>query len=173
MEELRKVKMDFFLYFKANEESIFSFGLEIEFSYEQIIKGRNLEIVDEYFKRNSYKGKVGYLKRRGLNVITLELSRSRIDSSRMSEYFMDDIFIYYDIVVNFRISFSKVSMQSFRTFYADDLDVEGFRQTFMMDDLDEDLVGMENGYSSRDIIIENIVQELKISSVYSDYDNME
>lgn len=86
---------------------------------------------------------------------------------------MDDIFIYYDIVVNFRISFSKVSMQSFRTFYADDLDVEGFRQTFMMDDLDEDLVGMENGYFSRDIIIENIVQELKISSVYSDYDNME
>lgn len=86
---------------------------------------------------------------------------------------MDDIFIYYDIVVNFRISFSKVLMQSFRTFYADDLDVEGFRQTFMMDDLDEDLVGMENGYFSRDIIIENIVQELKISSVYSDYDNME
>lgn len=86
---------------------------------------------------------------------------------------MDDIFIYYDIVVNFRILFSKVSMQSFRTFYADDLDVEGFRQTFMMDDLDEDLVGMENGYFSRDIIIENIVQELKISSVYSDYDNME
>lgn len=86
---------------------------------------------------------------------------------------MDDIFIYYDIVVNFRISFSKVSMQSFRTFYVDDLDVEGFRQTFMMDDLDEDLVGMENGYFSRDIIIENIVQELKISSVYSDYDNME
>lgn len=86
---------------------------------------------------------------------------------------MDDIFIYYDIVVNFRISFSKVSMQSFRTFYADDSDVEGFRQTFMMDDLDEDLVGMENGYFSRDIIIENIVQELKISSVYSDYDNME
>lgn len=86
---------------------------------------------------------------------------------------MDDIFIYYDIVVNFRISFSKVSMQSFRTFYADDLDVEGFRQTFMMDDLDEDLVGMENGYFSCDIIIENIVQELKISSVYSDYDNME
>lgn len=173
MEELRKAKMDFPPHPKANEEPTLPFGLEIEPSYEQIIKGRNPETVDEHFKRNPHKGKAGYLKRRGLNATTPELPRSRTDSSRMSEYSMDDTSTYYDTAANSRISFSKASMQSSRTSYADDSDVEGFRQTPMMDDLDEDLVGMENGHPSRDTTIENIAQELKTPSVHSDYDNME
>ncbi|XP_061169310.1 USP6 N-terminal-like protein isoform X2 [Saccostrea echinata] len=174
MEELRKAKMDLPPRPKVNEEPTLPFGLEIEPSIEQIIKGRHPETIDEHFKRNPHKGKAGYLKKRGLNsVATPDMPRSRTDSSRLSEYSMDDTSTYYDTAANSRISFSKTSMQSSRTSYADDSDVEGFRQTPMMDDLDEHLVGMENGHPSRDTTIENIAEELKTPSVHSDYDNIE
>ncbi|XP_056014079.1 USP6 N-terminal-like protein isoform X4 [Ostrea edulis] len=173
VEELRKAKMDFPPRPKVNEEPTLPFGLEIEPSIEQILKGRNPETIDEHFKRNPHKGKAGYLKRRGLNnAATPEMPRSRTDSSRLSEYSMDDTSTYYDTAANSRISFSKASMQSSRTSYADDSDMEGLRQMSMMDDLDEQLVGMENGHPSRDTTIENIAEELRSPSVHSDYDNM-
>nr|XP_022293147.1 USP6 N-terminal-like protein isoform X2 [Crassostrea virginica] len=173
LEELRKAKMDFPPRPKMNEDPTLPFGLEIEPSIEQIIKGRHPETIDEHFKRNPHKGKAGYLKKRGINATTPEMSRSRTDSSRMSEYSMDDTSTYYDTAANSRISFSKASMQSSRTSYADDSDVEGYRQTPVMDDLDEHFIGMENGLPSRDTTIENIAEELRTPSVHSDYDNME
>jgi hypothetical protein len=174
IEELRKAKMDFPQRPKANEEPTLPFGLEIEPSIEQILKGRNPETIDEHFKRNPHKGKAGYLKRRGLNnSATPEMPRSRTDSNRLSEYSMDDTSTYYDTAANSRISFSKASMQSSRTSYADDSDIEGFRQMLVMDDLEEQLVGMENGQPSRDTTIENIAEELRSPSLHSDYDNME
>ena len=190
MEELRKARMDLPPRPTKNpnpELPTLPFGLEIEPSVEQIIKGRNPETIDEHFKRNPHKGKAGYMKRRGLNAsLTPELQRQGSDnmsmlSSRVSEMSGDDRSSYYDTAANSRLSLSeynaKISAQSSRTSYAGDSEmgsIAGFRHTPISD---EGMEGFDENPAtampSRDTTIENIAGELKTPSIHSDYDNME
>ncbi|KAK3098232.1 hypothetical protein FSP39_017432 [Pinctada imbricata] len=190
MEELRKAKMEVPpppAKTPNPELPTLPFGLEIEPSIEQIIKGRNPETIDDHFKRNPHKGKAGYMKRRGLNSsLTPELNRQGSDSSsmlssRVSEMSGDDKSSYYDTAANSRLSLSeynsKISAQSSRTSYAGDSEIgsiSGLRQTPIsdegMDGFDEHLV---TAMPSRETTIENLADELRTPSVHSDYDNME
>lgn len=191
LEELRKAKMDVPPKPKTNEEPTLPFGLEIEPSIEQILKGIHPESVDEHFKRNPHKGKAGYLRKRGLTgSATPEMSRSQTDSmqsSRLSEYSIDDKSSYYDTAANSRLSLADfTSMQSSRTSYAEGSEfgsnslMRHTGGTPLANDVSSDVEGdvdettME--HPSRDTTIENIageLGELKTPSVHSDYDNLD
>ncbi|XP_069105122.1 USP6 N-terminal-like protein [Argopecten irradians] len=182
-EELRKAKMEVPPKAKTNELPTLPFGLEIEPSIEQIIKSRNPESVDEHFKRNPHKGKSGFMKKRGLTSSgTPEMTRSTdsasMQSSRLSDYSVDDRSSYYDTAANSRLSLadfsSKVSMQSSRTSFADGSEggsIGMMRFTPIMNDAStEGEILLEQ--PSRDTTIENLAGELKTPSEHSEYDNM-
>lgn len=183
-EELSKAKMLLPPKPKVNEEPTLPFGLEIEPSIEQIIKGRNPQSADEHFKRNPHKGKAGYLRKRGLsNSFTPEMSRSHAESSSMqsSQLSFDDQSSYYDTAANSRLSLSdyhaKLSMQSSRTSYAgDDSDIgDESRYTPVNDGEDASPTTANHSHNSHETTVENIAElnGQKTPSVHSDYDNME
>lgn len=181
IEELNKAKMLLPPKPKVNEEATLPFGLEIEPSIEQIIKGRNPNSADEHFKRNPHKGKAGYLRKRGLsNSFTPELGRSHAESSSMqsSQLSFDDQSSYYDTAANSRLSLAdyhaKLSMQSSRTSYAGDSDMgEEARYTPVNDDMSPTTANYS--HNSHETTVENIAElnGQQSPSVHSDYDNME
>lgn len=180
VEELTKAKMLLAPKPKVNEEPTLPFGLEIEPSIEQKIKGRNPQNADEHFKRNPHKGKSGFLRKRGLsNSFTPELGRADTSSMQSSQLSFDDQSSYYDTAANSRLSLAdynaKLSMQSSRTSYAGDSDIgEEIRYTPVND---QDVSPTTANYSqnSHETTVENIAElnGQMTSSIHSDYDNME
>lgn len=139
-EELRKAKMDVPPRAKANESPTLPFGLDIQPSVQQIIGRRTNESIDEHFRRNPRAGgKAAYLRKKNLNNLgTPEMSRSRGDtrslqSSRMSDYSIDDRSSYYDTAANSRLSLadhSRASVPSSRTSFADTSEMGSMTLTF-------------------------------------------
>nr|KAG5703276.1 hypothetical protein BaRGS_025518 [Batillaria attramentaria] len=117
-EELRKAKMDLPPRPRTNEKSTLPFGLDIQPSVEQLIGRRTTETIDEHFRRNPRGGKAAYLRKKNLNNLgTPEMSRSRGDtrslqSSRLSNYSIDDGSSYYDTAANSRLSLADHSRAS-------------------------------------------------------------
>lgn len=183
IEELTKAKMLVPPKPKVNEEPTLPFGLEIEPSIEQIIKGRNPQSADDHFKRNPHKGKAGFLRKRGIsNSFTPELGRSHAESSSMqsSQLSFDDQSSYYDTAANSRLSLTdynaKLSMQSSRTSYAGDSDMdEEMRYTPVNDGDDASPTTANYSHNSHETTVENIAElnGQKTPSTHSDYDNME
>lgn len=138
-EELRKAKMDLPPVARANEKPTLPFGLDIQPSVEQLIGRRTVESIDEHFRRNPRGGKAAYLRKKNLNNLgTPELSRSRgetrsIQSSRLSDYSIDDRSSYYDTAANSRLSLadqSRGSIPSSRTSFADTSEIGSMTLTY-------------------------------------------
>lgn len=121
MEELRKAKLDLPPPPTVNELPTLPFGLEIQPSIQQIIGRRNSESIDEHFRRNPrMSGRQGYRKKRGQPGTPGVETRS-IQSSRNSEYSIDEKSSEYDTAANSRVSLG--TGQSSRTSFADASDI--------------------------------------------------
>ncbi|XP_076444845.1 USP6 N-terminal-like protein isoform X2 [Babylonia areolata] len=138
-EELRKAKMDLPPPARGNEKPTLPFGLDIQPSVEQLIGRRTTESIDEHFRRNPRGGKAAYLRKKNMNSLgTPELSRSRGDtrslqSSRLSDYSIDDRSSYYDTAANSRLSLadqSRASIPSSRTSFADTSEIGSMTLTY-------------------------------------------
>lgn len=180
VEELTKAKMLLAPKPKVNEEPTLPFGLEIEPSIEQKIKGRNPQNADEHFKRNPHKGKSGFLRKRGLsNSFTPELGRADTSSMQSSQLSFDDQSSYYDTAANSRLSLAdynaKLSMQSSRTSYAGDSDIGEEARFTPVNDQDLSPTTANYSQNSKETTVENIAElnGQMTSSIHSDYDNIE
>ncbi|XP_050394513.1 USP6 N-terminal-like protein isoform X1 [Patella vulgata] len=195
MEDLRKARMDAPPKPKVNERPTLPFGLDIEPSIEQLIGHRSAETVDEHFRRNPKGGKTAYLRKRNGNLSTPEMSRSRGDtrslqSSRYSEYSVDDKSSYYDTAANSRVSLAdysaRTSAPSSRTSFADASDVASMSLQLQIDEdemfeydntatpvpattPDETIPGHSSHQNGND---EQMDSDTKSPSVTSDYDNI-
>lgn len=138
-EELRKAKMDVPPRPRTNENPTLPFGLDIQPSIEQLIGRRTTETIDEHFRRNPRGGKAAYLRKKNMNNLsTPEMSRSRGDtrslqSSRLSDYSIDDRSSYYDTAANSRLSLadhSRASIPSSRTSFADTSELGSMTLTY-------------------------------------------
>ena len=140
-EELRKAKMDLPPRPRQNESPTLPFGLDIQPSVEQLIGRRTTESIDEHFRRNPRGGKAAYLRKKNMNNLgTPEMSRSRgggdtrsLQSSRLSDYSIDDRSSYYDTAANSRLSLadqSRASVPSSRTSFADTSEMGSMTLTF-------------------------------------------
>ena len=140
-EELRKAKMDVPPRARQNESPTLPFGLDIQPSVEQLIGRRTAESIDEHFRRNPRGGKAAYLRKKNMNNLgTPEMSRSRgggdtrsLQSSRLSDYSIDDRSSYYDTAANSRLSLadhSRASVPSSRTSFADTSEMGSMTLTF-------------------------------------------
>lgn len=140
-EELRKAKMDLPPRPRQNESPTLPFGLDIQPSVEQLIGRRTTESIDEHFRRNPRGGKAAYLRKKNMNSLgTPEMSRSRgggdtrsLQSSRLSDYSIDDRSSYYDTAANSRLSLadhSRASVPSSRTSFADTSEMGSMTLTF-------------------------------------------
>ena len=151
MEELRKGRMDLPPKAKANESPTLPFGLDIQPSLEQLVGRRTSESIDDHFRRQAPPrgGKASFLKKRHLNNLNSpELGHSdtrSVQSSRLSEYSIDDQSSSYDTAANSRMSLvdysRRTSTPSSRTSYADASDVNSLNLTLSqqrLEQLDDD-----------------------------------
>lgn len=172
IKKLRKTKINFPPHPKTNEKPTLPFDLKIKPNYEQIIKKKNPKTINEHFKKNPHKNKTKYLKKRELNATTPELPRNRTDSNKISKYSINDTSTYYNTTTNSKISFSKTSIQNSRTSYTNNSNIKKFRQTPIINNLNENLIKIKNEHPSRNTTIKNITQKLKTPSIHSNYNNI-
>ncbi|XP_041352559.1 USP6 N-terminal-like protein [Gigantopelta aegis] len=147
MEELRKGRMDLPPKPRINESPTLPFGLDIEPSLDQLVGRRTSESIDDHFRRHPppRSGKAAYLRKRHLNNLNSpEMAHSdtrSVQSSRLSEYSIDDQSSSYDTAANSRMSLvdysRRTSTPSSRTSYADASEVNSLNLTLSHQHLEQ------------------------------------